>query len=247
MFIGNNLIELESVDSTNEYAAALLAKSKVPEGTAITAGFQSSGKGAAGNRWQSHVGENLLVSVILYPTFLAPRHQFFLNQAISLAVADTVIFFLPQAVVHIKWPNDVFADEHKVAGILIENSIQGQQIQHSIVGIGLNVNQVAFESGLLRAASLCSVSEKTFSIAEVRNKLFAELEKRYLQLKMQHINTLQKEYIQKLYRLEEESLYRADGKRFNARIAGLTAEGKLILQTGDRCEVFGFKEVEMIY
>src|SRR5437870_2668278 len=105
MFTGKNLIELVSVDSTNAYAAQLLAEKTLPEGTAVTASVQQLGKGQAGNIWQSEVGKNLLVSTVFYPAFLAPRHQFFLNQVSSLAVADALDFFLSGEEIRIKWPN----------------------------------------------------------------------------------------------------------------------------------------------
>jgi len=247
LFIGKKIIELSSVDSTNVYASKLLAENLFPEGTVISTKFQTLGKGYSGNSWQSETGKNLLLSVILYPTFLSPRHQFFLNQIASLAVADTTASFLLNAEVKIKWPNDVFADEKKIAGILIENAVQSESFRHSIVGIGINVNQKKFEPSLTNATSFSKISEKDFSLEEVRQELFVQLEKRYLQLRQQRIDLIQKDYMKKLYRLEELSWYQSDGKKFKGKIMGITGDGKLIIETSGKHEVFGFKEVEMVF
>jgi BirA family transcriptional regulator, biotin operon repressor / biotin---[acetyl-CoA-carboxylase] ligase len=247
LFVGQHVIELEKVDSTNAHASAILAEKRLPEGTAIVTKFQLLGQGYGGNSWQSEAGKNLLMSVIFYPTFLEPRHQFFLNQMTSLAVANTIESFLPGEEVRIKWPNDVITDDKKIAGILIANSIQGQHFQHAIIGIGVNVNQENFEKPLSKATSMLKIAGKEFLVYDVRLELFSQLEKRFLQLRQQRIEILQKDYMKKLYRVEEESVYKAGSKRFNAKIVGLSADGKLILQTGSKHEVFGFKEVEMIY
>lgn len=247
LFVGKNLIELNSVDSTNAYASKLLSEKGFPEGTVIRTDFQSSGKGYAGNSWQSEPGKNLLLSVIFYPSFLPPRHQFFLNQVSSLAVANTVEAFLLNDEIKIKWPNDIFAGDNKIGGILIENSIQGQSIVHSIVGIGLNINQQKFESPLSRATSFFKRASREFSLEEVMQELFSQLEKRYLQLRQQRIDMLQKDFMKKLFRVEELSPFSSAGKKFRGKIVGITAEGKLIIETSGRHEVFGFKEVEMIF
>ncbi len=246
LFTGKELIKLDSIDSTNSYAAELLSTKKVSEGTAIKTNFQSRGKGYSGNIWESESGKNLLMSVIFYPNFLTPRLQFFLNQVASLAVADTVKEFVKGKEIKIKWPNDVFAGNKKIAGILIENSLKGNTIQHSIIGIGLNVNQKNFSAELLHATSIYKILGKEVLEDEVMHTLFSMLEARYFQLKQNRIEQLQKDYMKNLYRIEEECVYRKDQKRFNAKIVGITAEGKLILQTGNKHEVFGFKEVEMI-
>jgi len=247
LFIGKKIIELGSTDSTNAFAAKLLAESHLPEGTVITAKFQTLGRGYSGNSWHSDAGKNLLLSIILYPALLLPRHQFFLNQISSLAVANTVESFLVNSSVKIKWPNDVFVDDRKIAGILIENAVQSERFQHSIIGIGINVNQKKFEATLLRPTSFFKISGQEFSLEAVMKELFSQLEKRYLQLKQERIDLIQKDYMIKLYRVEELSWFRTDGKKFRGKIVGITAEGKLIIEASGKHEVFGFKEVEMVF
>ncbi|MEO6166317.1 MAG: biotin--[acetyl-CoA-carboxylase] ligase [Chitinophagales bacterium] len=247
VFVGKVVVAFNSLSSTNEYAAQLLqAKETVFEGTLIRADFQTGGKGYSGNGWESEAGQNLMASIILKPVFLLPRRQFFLNQAISLAVAETVSEITYTEGIKIKWPNDIFFTNKKVAGILIENAVQGNQLLHSVIGIGLNINQQKFSPELKHATSLSMLAGKPLDIGKVQDLLCEKIEYRYLQLKSNHIEQLQKDYMKQLYRAGEESVFRANGNRFNAKIAGLTAEGKLILQLHDHHEVFGFKEVEMV-
>ncbi|HUM46767.1 MAG TPA: biotin--[acetyl-CoA-carboxylase] ligase [Chitinophagales bacterium] len=246
VFTGKVALEFESLSSTNEYAHLLLARETVFEGTLVRASFQTGGKGYGGNIWESERGQNLLVSIVLKPVFLLPKRQFFLNQAISLAVAETIAEVTYLEDIKIKWPNDIFYQDKKVAGILIENAVQGNQLLHSVAGIGLNVNQEKFSPELKHVTSLRLMAGGTMDIRKVQDVLCEKIEFRYLQLKSNHVDLLQKDYMKQLYRAEEESVFRANGNRFNAKIAGLTAEGKLVLQLGDRHEVFGFKEVEMV-
>ena len=151
LFVGRNVIRLDTVNSTNTYATNQLAKSRLPEGTAIVAAEQTQGRGYSGNQWKSEKGMNLLLSVVLYPVFLAPRQHFFLNQVASLAIAETLQAYLPVKDVKIKWPNDVFIGDKKAAGILIENSVKGNIIQHAVPGMGINVNQTEFDPALKQA------------------------------------------------------------------------------------------------
>jgi BirA family biotin operon repressor/biotin-[acetyl-CoA-carboxylase] ligase len=246
IFTGRVVMSFESLRSTNEYAHELLEKGKVIEGTAVRAAFQTGGKGYATNTWESDAGKNLLVSIILKPSFLQPKHQFFLNQAISLAVADSVQQLAPESEVKIKWPNDIFCDDMKIAGMLIENSVQGNTFLNSVAGIGLNVNQSSFSPHLPHATSLKKISGKEIELDTVFDLLCEKIESRYLQLKNNQVATIQKDYMKILYRVEEASLYSSAGKRFSAKIVGLTADGKLVLETGGEHQVFGFKELEMV-
>ncbi len=216
------------------------------EGTVVTAHYQKSGRGYSGNLWQSEPGKNLLASIILYPVFLSLKHQFFLNLVVSLAVADTVEALLKDDDIHIKWPNDVFAGNKKIAGILIQNAVQGVKLRHSVVGIGLNVNQETFDPSLPCATSMYLEKGMEFALLDVKQKLFFNLEKRYTQLKNQQMALIQKQYMKRLYRLDETTLFSGATGTFNGKIMGLTQEGKLIIEKAGRHEVFGLKEVQMI-
>ena len=128
----------EVLSSTNTYATELLAKTTPSEGTVISAGFQEAGRGQIGSSWTASAGKNLLLSVIPYPRWLAARQQFTLSQAVALAVADTISSATGK-MAEVKWPNDVYLEGKKLAGILIQNSLSGTYLQNAVVGIGLNV------------------------------------------------------------------------------------------------------------
>jgi len=246
LFIGKKIVNLDSIESTNSYAAEELQKGKLPEGTIIRTLFQSKGKGYAASAWQSEPGKNLLFSVILYPVFLAPKQQFFLNEIASLAVADTLDSFIPKKKVRIKWPNDVFIGDKKVAGILIENSVKGPTIQHSILGIGMNVNQKKFDPFLKYATSIILETGEEMKLDELLAQLCSHLEKRYLQLKQEQMSRLVKDFMKKLYRVNQLTAFAAGNQKFRGKIVGISAEGKLVIEMNGAHEVFGFKEIEMV-
>lgn len=246
LFIGSNLIRLETAVSTNSLAAEAIAEKKLPEGTVIVAEEQTQGRGYAGNTWQSERGKNLLMSMVLYPNFLSPRQHFFLNQVVSLAISDTLDEHIPANEVRIKWPNDVFIGNRKVAGILIENSIKGNMIQHCIVGMGINVNQTGFGDGLKQATSLAKELKSEIPLEQLMQQLFTHFEKRYLQLKREKFEMLVKEYMKKMYLVDELATFSAQQKKFRGKIEGLTADGRLVIEQDGIHKVYGFKEVEFV-
>lgn len=139
MAIGDRLIELASVESTNKTAAELIALSKAPHGTVILAHEQTAGRGQRGRFWQNAADLDLAVSIILEPPHLRAEDQFSLSKLAALAVHDVVSALLPGRV-RVKWPNDILVDRRKVAGILIECDLVGERVRNAIVGVGLNVN-----------------------------------------------------------------------------------------------------------
>ena len=140
--IGKNIIEIEETDSTNLYTSILLKSKKIPEGTVISAFRQNSGRGQGNNLWESEAGKNLTVSIVLYPYFLPIEEQSMLNKVISLGIYDMMTALTKgKANIKIKWPNDIYISDKKVSGILIENAIIGNKFIHSIVGVGININQ----------------------------------------------------------------------------------------------------------
>ncbi len=153
LFVGQNLISKELVDSTNNVASILLNESALPEGSAIVAKQQSAGRGQQGTTWESEYGMNLLVSFIFYPNFLPPKNIFLINMTFSLALYDFARKLMNEDV-SVKWPNDLYFQNKKLAGLLVENSIRNNEFNYSIVGIGINVNQVNFSSNAANATSL---------------------------------------------------------------------------------------------
>ena len=140
LFVGRVFHDLPEADSTNAHAQYLLSKSKPPEGTVISTPIQKAGRGQNGCAWESAPGKNITLSVIMYPVFLPVTLQFQLNQAISLAICEFVAAQLSTPIA-IKWPNDIYAGDRKIGGVLIQNAISGGKCKSSVVGIGLNINQ----------------------------------------------------------------------------------------------------------
>lgn len=232
LFIGQHHIHFPSIDSTNLFAVGLINDSSAFEGTLITATEQLSGKGQRGNTWDSEAGKNLTLSIILKPLFLAPQRQFQLNKMVSLAVLDFIISKF-NANISVKWPNDVYINDKKAGGVLIQNFLRQDKITHSVIGIGININQMDFSGELEHATSLKAVSGGDFDLNECLNELCECMEARYFQLKSgsERINI---DYLKNLYQLEEFKNYFIGDILVSARIKGVSGPGKLILENMDK-------------
>lgn len=246
IFVGKVLMHFESLDSTNTYAAEWASKNKPIDGTVISTYNQYKGRGQIGNTWVSEPNKNIAVSLILHPHFLLARDQFQLNQAISLAVYDLISTYI-QTPVYIKWPNDIYIEKRKTAGILIQSSLSGAYIQNTVVGIGVNVNQLTFPEHLPNPTSLAIETQGAFSLDEIRDELCRKVEYRYLQLKEGKIGDIQKEYLSRLFRFGNPTNFlRKDDSSFIGEIRGVEESGKLIIQTNKGRETFDIKEVRIV-
>ena len=136
------LIRLREVNSTNAYIQSLSRDERLPEGSVVWADFQTAGRGQIGNVWESENGKNLTFSIVFYPSFLLAKHQFLISQIASLSVKETLDEFISG--ITVKWPNDVYWNDKKICGMLIENDLAGQYIYSSVIGIGININQAVF-------------------------------------------------------------------------------------------------------
>lgn len=246
LFIGKNLVELASVDSTNNYAKKLLEQERVAEGSLVLAHEQHSGRGQTGNTWKSEQGKSLTMSLILYPEFLDASQQFYLNMAVSLGVKD-FCESVSKKEIKIKWPNDIFCFNHKLGGILIENTVSGNKISSSVIGIGLNVNEEEFGEDLQNAVSLYQITNHKFQITSLVELLCGYLEKYYLQLRQLHFNFLDKAYTEAMYRYQQTHEFKHDGKVFRGEINGVTKEGKLLIHSNGKELKFAMKEVEFVF
>lgn len=249
LFVGQTAIYLPTIDSTNAYAKELLTKNKPSAGTVIWAGQQTAGRGQVGSSWETAPFQNLTASFILHPNFLEVNQQFALNQAIALAIRDLLLSInLSNERVKIKWPNDIYVDTDKVAGVLIENVIEKSKIKHSIVGIGLNVNQSEFSPTLKNPTSLYQKTGKSFEITQLLSELCRFVEQRFLQLKAQKISELKAIYTQNLFRYQEVYNFQiAESQEvIQAQILGVSPAGKLIIQHEKQLREFGLKEIQFI-
>ena len=246
LFVGKNFVLLPEVDSTNTAANALLESNAV-DGTAIRAISQTKGRGQLGSNWETEAGQNLTISLILYPQFLASKQIFVLNKMVACALRDTVTEFLPNEEVLLKWPNDILINRKKVAGILIENNLEQGRFKSSIIGIGLNVNQVDFDSKVHgKATSMCLEGGTNFDIEVVMQRLFENLEARYLALRAGRTEQVERDYLANLYGYQEDSLAEINGEKKTVHIAGVAADGRLALQEAGKLYFYGLKEIRFL-
>ena len=244
LFIGQELIRLNEVDSTNTFALDLLRIKDVKEGAAITAQAQFQGRGQRGNFWISEPGKNITCSIILKPVFLNVTQQFDLTRAVALGIIDAVSEIISSDQLKIKWPNDIYAGNKKVGGILIENVVNGEKLSAAVVGIGLNVNQSSFGNDVVNAVSLFQLTGKQYSVAIGLESIFTHVEARYLQLRAGNVERLRSEYESKLFLKGVKSRFTDFRNEFEATILRVTDEGSLVLKMEDGAEKkFGFKEV----
>lgn len=240
LFVGKKLVYVPECHSTNTLAAELSQRGSVVEGTLVITSNQFGGRGQRGNQWISEPGKNLTFSLILKPIFLKPDQQFRLTQVISLAVADYTKG-RTHHVVKIKWPNDVLANNKKICGILIENSISGDTIQNSIVGVGLNINQTEFTEN--KGTSLKNEMGLDFDLQYELNELLLCIEVRYLQLRDGKIERLAEDYLQRLYRIGEVHSFRIGDNKKQGVIEGVDQRGRLVVLIDDVKQFFDLKEI----
>ena len=242
---GHHLIFQDEVLSTNNYATRLLASEKVEEGTIVLTFRQTKGRGHGKNVWESEDFKNLTFSLVLFPDFLPANMQFLLSQVVSLGLFD----FLSGKTsgVAIKWPNDLLIHGKKVAGILIENSVLGENLQSSVVGIGININQVNFPDHLPQATSLAIETGIEYELDAACQLIMADIMKWYRLLRDKHTEIIKEEYLKFLFRMGQKSLFRKNDELFEAEIAGIDNFGQLLLKNSSgEILVFPFKSVEMI-
>jgi len=248
LFVGQNLIKLKEVDSTNNFLKELVSKSEpLAEGTVIMADNQFAGRGQQQSVWQTQAGKNISTSILLKPTFLPLDKQFYLNMAVSLAVNEALSHFIPEGL-SIKWPNDVYYHDKKLGGILIENTLTGSTIKAAVIGIGLNVNQLEFAENISqRATSVIQILQTETFLMDIMEKIFIFMEKYYLILRAGKYSILQNDYLGKLYNFGISALYQNNGAIFEGKISGVEENGRLEVDTIEGLKSFNFKEIEFTH
>jgi BirA family biotin operon repressor/biotin-[acetyl-CoA-carboxylase] ligase len=238
------IIFIDELESTNNYANQLML-SNVEECTVVLAQYQKMGRGQQGNSWESETGKNLLASIILYPQFLPAGKQFSISKMVSLALVE----FLKREVegVSIKWPNDIYVDRKKIAGILIENTIKGTTLFSSVLGIGLNLNQEKFMSDAPNPISLKQLTGKNYNIENVVSEILEFIQGWYSKMHAGNYTAIDSAYFSNLFRRDEWSKYSKDGIQFEAKIVGIGEFGQLQLEKRDGLiSEFVFKEIEFV-
>lgn len=242
--LGKPLLYLTSCHSTNDYLRSQM--DQLREGALVICEHQTLGKGQRGNRWEAEPGKNLTCSVLLRPDFLDIYASFQLNIISALSVAEVVTHFASGREVKVKWPNDVYVEDRKIAGILTENGIQGNQFRFSILGIGLNINQMQFEHP--KAVSLQQLTGQPYAVMDIAERLMQQLETNYLQLKTMGASALEETYIRQLYWKDEWHHFASRHQGFKGKILGINSQGQLRVETEELgVREFTFKEIEYLY
>lgn len=242
--IGRKVVYEAVTESTNSLATNALSD-KADEGVTFITDFQSKGRGQRGNFWESEVGKNLTFSVLTYPSFLEIYDHFYLSKVVANGVAQALHRLDVNA--KIKWPNDIYVGDLKIAGILIENGLMGMHLSHSIWGIGLNVNQQQFTSDAPNPTSLAILQGRLHDRNVVLHTVLSEINRWYDKLKLGQMAEIDDFYFSALYRKEGLFEFEADGVRFFASIDSIERGGELVLKTdGGEYRSFAFKEVSFI-
>ncbi len=245
MSIGHSFIELQSVDSTNNYAMAQVHAGMAFHGAMFFAHEQWAGKGQRGKTWTSAPGENIILTTVLQPVNLPITQQFSLSATVALACHDLFSRFAGASDVAIKWPNDLYWRDRKAGGILIENKFKGTEWSYAIVGTGININQTRFPETARNPVSLKQITGRHFNTVELAHALGECMEVRYRQLVNGQAALLIAEYNQRLYRKDRTVRLKKDQAVFETVVKEVTPAGELI--TRDTLERrFGFGEVEWI-
>jgi len=239
------IIYIEETASTNKYMRYLLSnRNDIKEGTLVRAGFQTAGKGQGQNVWESEKGANLTFSMLLYPAFLPASEQFLLSQITALGVVDFLASFCELRDLTIKWSNDIYWKDKKICGMLIENNLSGNAISGAILGVGINMNQLVFESNAPNPVSVRQITGKIYDLNEATNSVRDAILNRYMQLLRDEKEQVRRDYFSSLYRKKGYFSYRDKSGEFSARIKEIHDTGALVLETksgGER--IYTFKEV----
>ncbi|MEQ8625227.1 MAG: biotin--[acetyl-CoA-carboxylase] ligase [Vicingaceae bacterium] len=237
------IIQIDSGLSTNIYAQKLLRLENVQEGHVLQTDFQKDGKGQHEKKWDADIGKNLLFSIILQPN-LTVEEQFLLSKSISVGLKN---YFDSMSVgeVKVKWPNDILINGEKIAGILIENSIYKSRIKFSVVGIGLNVNQLYFDDYQRPATSLIKLSGKKFKLKETLEEVLAYINSAY-SLMFSNPNELNKTYLQSLYGIGKPMEFEDKSGKFIGVILGVLPNGRLQLNYNGKLKDYDLKELKFL-
>ncbi|MBK5195574.1 MAG: biotin--[acetyl-CoA-carboxylase] ligase [Proteiniphilum sp.] len=240
------IIRVEEVESTNLYLRQLVREEQPEEGSVVITNYQTGGRGLMGNSWFSTKGENLLFSLLIYPRGVKANEQFIISRIASLAVKNTLDQFTDD--IRIKWPNDIYWKDKKIAGMLIENDIQGKEIENAVIGIGINLNQQIFPLGLPNPVSLRQITGIEHNRDYILEIFMREFFLLYRDFQNDGAATIEDEYMLDLYRVNDYYWFEDNNGRFRAIIEDVLPSGHPVLRTLERDEErrYAFKEVAFV-
>jgi BirA family transcriptional regulator, biotin operon repressor / biotin---[acetyl-CoA-carboxylase] ligase len=249
-YIGKQFLYLTTCHSTNDVAKSLHNRGLCENGMVIFTDNQTHGRGQQGTSWLSEPSQNLTFSIVLRLSHLPLANQFLFNKALSIHLLGffRTYFSAPDDAFCIKWPNDVYLNGKKVAGVLLENSLSGNHITSSVVGIGLNVNQQVFD--FPHASSLAVLLNRTLDRYELLDDLLHYLDENlplnFESMSHAEVQTIHKVYDASLWGLHQLRWYQSSADPFLAMLKGVDEQGLLILETNERIERFEIKSIQFL-
>ena len=242
-----NVLHLDEVDSTNAYIMREAPGLEAP--VMVTAYRQTAGQGQRGNSWESAPGENLTFSILYRPQSFAPAAQFSISEAVALAVRDFLALHGVEA--EVKWPNDIYVGDRKICGILIRHSVTESEISHTVIGVGINVNQTEFLSDAPNPVSMRQLTEDSYDLPALYAEVGACIERRLENISDEsYREQLHDEFLWHLWRGDGQLhpfIDAVSGERFEAAIADVGRQGMLELRLPDGSHrTYAFKEVAFL-
>lgn len=239
--IGQQIIQLHEVDSTNNYAAKLLSEGKLAHGTVILAERQTAGRGQRGRNWHSVGSKQFTGTYFLKTDFLSVDHLCYLNMAIALSVREMIQSFTKRQV-SIKWPNDIFIDNQKIAGILIETNWKNGRVEGAIVGIGVNVSPI---QSVVYATSLSEIAGKSPEMWTILDLLSKSMNGFYTLLQQSDFELLKEQYESFMWKKDEEITMeeRQDPVPFRGIIRGVDQIGNILVEKDGVVAVYHNQEL----
>ena len=234
------IIHIDETDSTNRWLVANRTEGQSP--CVVVADYQTAGRGCGTNKWESERGKNLLFSMLIHPTEIPVNKQFVVSMAVANSIAAVVAKYVEKRTVSVKWPNDIYVGDKKICGILIENRLQGGVIKDSIIGVGLNVNQLCFVSDAPNPVSMANITGRQFDREQLLQELLEAFQQEWADLE-----GVRERYLQQLYRRKGFFRYRDAYGECTAEIVTVEADGHLVLQDVDgRTNRYAFKEIQFV-
>ena len=238
-------IHLERIDSTNAYLQRQQSEHDI-RNWVVSADEQTAGKGMGSNGWESEVGKNLTFSLALDMSFLPAERQFLLSEAVPLGIIEVLDTLLPSEKLSIKWPNDIYFENRKLAGILINSTIKANMMDVSIIGIGLNVNQMKFQDWPTHPISLKMVTGKEYDLKPLLEQIAECILIKVQQLKSSP-TSIEKDYLKRLFRYRTWADYEIEGKILRLFMTGIDSFGRLqLLDTENKPYCFDIKEIRFV-
>lgn len=238
-------IHLEQIDSTNAYLQRQQMECDI-RNWVVSTDEQTAGKGMGSNGWESEVGKNLTFSLAVDVSFLPAERQFLLSEAVAVGLVQSLDALMPDEKLHIKWPNDLYYENHKLAGILINSTIKANKMDISIIGIGLNVNQMQFQDWPTHPISLQQITGKEYDLQPLLEQIIERILIKVGQLKSDP-SIIEQEYIQRLFRYRVWADYEVDGKVLRLLMTGIDSFGRLqLIDETDKTYCFDIKEIKFL-